>query len=582
MRRRRRLVIVATVVALLAFGLGGTAMAVSGRGKVGRHVTLAGDDVAGLTRAELASKVRKLDRELRKATVRVDAQRGGFRLSLEKLGATVDVDKTVDGAFNVGRRGNPVGRLWSAVKAWVAERPAAIELAIDEATLRAAVAKHTPEPKTLSKEPSLALKGGVFVAVPGQAGYGIDPADVAKALPAAVQQGTPLRVEVPRGRVSPKYTLSDARALAREANELGRLSLRVTAGDTTETISSTMLATWIDALATPEALLLGVNGDRAVADLAKMFPKVGKPVVETRYGISSSGAVVVTPGSNGTKCCDTEQVSTLLTAAIRRPPAKPIPLPLRITEPAITAQDVEAFRIKELVGTFTTSHPCCQPRVTNIHRIADIVRGTVIRPRSRLSINTLVGPRTTAKGFVVDNVIEDGKFAQAVGGGISQFATTLFNAAFFAGLEIPEYQSHSIYISRYPYGREATLNYPKPDLVISNTTDYGVLVWPTYSSTAITVSLYSTKLAPGTQTGQSESKRGVCTSVRTERTRTYPDGKKKVDYVRATYRPQEGVNCDGSGTPVTSTTRPPRATSTSQAPATTTPPTTAAPTTTTP
>ena len=53
---------------------------------------------------------------------------------------------------------------------------------------------------------------------------------------------------------------------------------------------------------------------------------------------------------------------------------------------------------------------------------------------------------------------------EAVGGGISQFATTLFNAAFFAGLDIPEYQSHSIYITRYPYGREATLSYPAPDL----------------------------------------------------------------------------------------------------------------------
>ena len=56
---------------------------------------------------------------------------------------------------------------------------------------------------------------------------------------------------------------------------------------------------------------------------------------------------------------------------------------------------------------------------------------------------------------------------------MSQFATTLFNAAFFAGLDIREYQAHSEYFSRYPRGREATMGFPNPDLVIENTTPYG-------------------------------------------------------------------------------------------------------------
>jgi vancomycin resistance protein YoaR len=572
MTRRRRLLFVALGVAVLGFGLVGTAMAVSGRGKVARHVTLAGHNIAGMSRPELTTKVRQIDRELRKAKLKVTAPGGGFTQTLDQLGVTVDVEETVTSALKVGRTGNPIGRMWSALKAWVSERPATIELMIDEGKLRPAVVDHDPGTKTESKEPSLTRKSGVFVAVEGRAGFGIDPDAVIRALPHAVQEGEPLKISVGRGRVPPKYSLNDAEALAREANKLVKtLTLKVTAGEKTVTLESSMIASWIDALPTPEALLLGVSGSRAVGDLAELFPEVGKAVVQTRYGVGSSGQVVVTPGSNGTKCCDEEQVSTLLTAAIRRPPVKPIDLPLRITEPAITADDVTAFAIKEVVGTFTTKHPCCAPRVTNIHRIADIVRGTVIRPHSRLSINTLVGPRTTAKGFVVDHVIEDGKFAEAVGGGISQFATTLFNAAFFAGLDLPEYQSHSIYISRYPYGREATLNYTKPDLVISNNTPYGVLVWPTYTGTSLTVTLYSTEYAPGTQTGQTKQEKTYCDSVLTERTRTYPDGTKKKDHVRATYRHQEGVNCDGSGTPVTTTTRP-KSTATTAAP-TTSPPT---------
>jgi hypothetical protein len=132
--------------------------------------------------------------------------------------------------------------------------------------------------------------------------------------------------------------------------------------------------------------------------------------------------------------------------------------------------------------------------------------------------------------------------------GVSQFTTTLFNAAFFAGLDFGEYQAHSIYFQRYPYGREATLSYPHPDLQIRNNTPYGVLIWPTYTDTSITVTLYSTKHVSVEQTGQTKTLQGVCDRVRTERTRTYDDGRQVVDAVFAVYRPREGVNCSGEST----------------------------------
>jgi len=569
---QRRRVWIAGLAALVLASLVGAAIATNGRSNVARKVTLAGTNIARLSRTDVRHKVEALDSNLRGAKIKVSAPKNSFTITLEELGGRIDIDKTVESALNVGHSGNPIGRLWSGFKSLFVKRPAHIEVDVDPGKVREAVTKHDPGPASAVKEPSLSLKDGVFVAVRGERGTGIDPDDVADALPDAIRRGLPLRISVPRGSVPPQYSLTDAEALARQANKLGKLSLRVTAADKTETIESGMLATWIDALPTPEALLLGVSGARAEKDLAKLFAGVGASVVQTKYGINSEGQVVVTPGQTGTACCDAPQVETLLTQAIRNPPTRPVVLPLRTTEPAITAADVAAFGIKEVIGTFTTRHPCCAPRVSNIHRIADMVRGQVIRPKSRLSINGHVGPRTTAKGFVVDHVIEDGKFAEAVGGGISQFATTTFNAAFFAGLDVPEYQSHGIYISRYPYGREATLNYPHPDLILANNTPYGVLVWPTYTGTTLTVTLYSTKYATGTQTGQTQGKRGVCTVVSTERTRTYPDGTKKTDKFRATYRPQEGINCDGSGTPVTTTTRPKSTTTTGAAPTTAAPP----------
>jgi vancomycin resistance protein YoaR len=90
-------------------------------------------------------------------------------------------------------------------------------------------------------------------------------------------------------------------------------------------------------------------------------------------------------------------------------------------------------------------------------------------------------------------MISDGDFVDSVGGGVSQFATTLFNAVFFAGLKDVEHHPHSYYISRYPAGREATVSHPWPDLKFTNDSPYGVLIDTSYTGTSITVSFWSTK-----------------------------------------------------------------------------------------
>ena len=202
----------------------------------------------------------------------------------------------------------------------------------------------------------------------------------------------------------------------------------------------------------------------------------------------------------------------------------------------------------------STRHRSGEDRVKNIHRIADLLRGTIIAPGETFSVNNTIGPRTEGKGFVEAHVIEDGVFKESFGGGISQFATTLFNASFFAGLDIPAYKAHSIYISRYPYGREATLSFPRPDLKVRNTTPYGVMIWPTYTASTITVSLYSTKFATGEVAEQKKTTRGECAEVETIRTVTRTDGSSKTDSFRAIYLPSEGVNCNGEPTPGATTT----------------------------
>jgi len=163
-------------------------------------------------------------------------------------------------------------------------------------------------------------------------------------------------------------------------------------------------------------------------------------------------------------------------------------------QPAVlTTERAQALGIREVIGTFTTRHPCCRGRVTNIHSIADLVDGHLVLPGETYSLNGEVGARDRARGFVPAPQILGGQFVDAVGGGVSQFATTMYNATFFAGLQDVEHTPHSYYISRYPEGREATVSSPAPDLKWRNDSDSGVLVTTSYTGTSITVTLWGTK-----------------------------------------------------------------------------------------
>jgi vancomycin resistance protein YoaR len=148
----------------------------------------------------------------------------------------------------------------------------------------------------------------------------------------------------------------------------------------------------------------------------------------------------------------------------------------------------------DVVGSFTTPFACCQPRVTNIRRAAQLLDGTVISPNGRFSMNATLGRRTRERSFVPAPMISGGRLVDAVGGGISQVATTLYNAAFFSGLRLIAHTPHSFYISRYPMGREATISWGGPELVFANN-------WPTplrmhlvVSARSITVRFNSTRL----------------------------------------------------------------------------------------
>ena len=157
-----------------------------------------------------------------------------------------------------------------------------------------------------------------------------------------------------------------------------------------------------------------------------------------------------------------------------------------------TTEEAQNASFDDTVGEFTTGG-FSGPSGINIRRTAEMVNGAYVLPGETFSLNGYTGPRGTAQGFVESGIIIDGRASEAVGGGISQFATTLYNAAYFAGMEDVAHTPHSYYISRYPAGREATVYEGAIDLQFKNTFDTPVRIEAFVSGDSVTVRLKGVK-----------------------------------------------------------------------------------------
>ena len=290
---------------------------------------------------------------------------------------------------------------------------------------------------------------------------------------------------------------------------------------------------------------LSVDAKAAGLMVAEELPTPSNPT-GVKFTIGPDGPTPVA-GKDAVVCCD-KTAGKVFAKAIEEAEHS-VKLPTTKYSAAKGVEEAAKAGVKEPVGSFTTEHPAGQPRVQNIHRIADLTRGVYIPPGGSFSVNDFVGQRTEEKGFVSAPVIEDGVFTKDTGGGISQYATTLFNAAFFAGMDIPQYKAHSVFISRYPFGREATLAFPGVDLKISNPSPYGVMIWPSYTDSSITIDLYSTKWVEADQTAQTGAKDGEaglrCGNITTERTKTViATGEQTKDTFNASYVCKEPETAD--------------------------------------
>jgi vancomycin resistance protein YoaR len=213
------------------------------------------------------------------------------------------------------------------------------------------------------------------------------------------------------------------------------------------------------------------------------------------------GAPIVVPAQDGTGLDPTAVADSAL--EVLPTPTRTAMISVVPAEAEVTTAEAQALGVKEPVSEFATNLTPDARRTENLTIAAATVNGTLLLPGQTFSLNDTLGERTPQKGYNEAPVIESGRLTRDVGGGVSQMATTLFNAMFFAGLEDVEHKPHSFYISRYPEGREATVNYPNVDLKFLNDSPYGVLMETWVGDGQVHARFWSTKVWDEIQAGKS-------------------------------------------------------------------------------
>src|SRR5882757_2764497 len=234
-----------------------------------------------------------------------------------------------------------------------------------------------------------------------------------------------------------------------------------------------------------------VDGGGLAADILAKTPDLGNKARSASFKIVDDKPEVV-PSVAGA-AIDPDKLSAEVITVLLGTGPRTVTAAVAQTQPKFTTADAEALGITEKMSTFKTYFPIAPYRLTNIGRAAKLINGSIVKPGGTWSLNKTVGERTAANGFVKGFIIKGDKFAEDLGGGVSQSATTTFNAVFFAGLQDVEHHPHSLYIGRYPAGREATVAWPDKDLRWKNDSGHGVYMQAIMKPGWISVTLWGTK-----------------------------------------------------------------------------------------
>ena len=515
MLSRGTLLAAAAAGVVLIGGLG--VLARADGGGIPPGVSVDGVSVGGASESDAEALIRERARRLLDEQTTIESRSVpdfSRRLTRRDLRAQPQVSAALAEASE-GR--NPLGRV--AQRLGLGDtRDVTLRFSFDEARVASLISSVRGRIDEAPQSASIVLAPEAVQVTPSRSGRRLD-ADLLR----AELERFPRRIEAPLREDPPKVADAAAQKARRVAEKLLATPPTVILGTIRESLTEADIREALVFTEKPPSLQVGLTPDVLREKLGPAFSEGEREPLDADFEIVGP-KVKVTPSRPG-RGVDMERLGRTLVARAGRPQTG-----ARFTQlaPNLTTAEARKLRITERIASFSTPYVCCPGRVTNIQRGAEILDGTIIPAGGRFSLNAALGQRTIERGFVPAGQIVNGRLEDAVGGGVSQLATTIYNAAFFGGLEIIDHTPHQFYISRYPEGREATVSWGGPELIVRNDWPAAVLMKLSAGSAGVAVELYSTSLGRKVETATLSRNPGRAPRVIEKKNPDLPPGTRTV------------------------------------------------------
>ena len=487
-RRIRRIAFVAVVgVVLLALV---AAIVYAGSPKtLAKGIRIDSVEVGGLSAAEATVLLEQRSKASLAKPVRFTVDGHAFELRAAELGLKPDWKTAVAAAEREGDGFGPLrGFRRVGLRLFGTDVPARANY--DKAKLETALTRIARTVDQPHREASVVLHGLRPAVLPARAGRVLDrEAAGAEIVAALASTSRGVTVRLPTKVDEPQVTAQMLAPALAQARVAVSAPVVLTVGPTRYRLPRWRIAELL-ALPANGATKLHIGGPGADAYFKRLQRVVNRPARDAQFVVTSRG-ITIRPSLDARVVDVPATVHRLLAAAVRRlNRVAPVAI---ATQPAKrTTEDAKAMGINGIVGSYTTYYGGVPNRIHNVEVVSHLIDNTLIGPGKEFSFNATTGERNEAKGLLEAPVIINGELENGLGGGTCQVSTTVFNAAYEAGLPITARTNHALYISHYPTGRDATVNYPDIDLKFRNDTGHWLLLRAFVSSSSLTVNLYGT------------------------------------------------------------------------------------------
>ena len=416
-------------------------------------------------------------------------------------GVSVDADATVDQL--VGPTINPVT---------IIQRLRGIDVnavtSVDADELTIALNSRLDTLAVGTADAVVTLDGTTPVVTPGSTGTGLNVAASVMTLSTRWPLGLQT-IALTDGVAEPAITDADARSFVDSVLTpllCGDLTITAAGTDAERTATGTQLVltpaqiaalTTIDTTDGKLSAVLDSQGlhDAIIASMGRIETQAvnaGWTIDGSATGAASARPQFVQPVSGEGIDMDALTRGLLDASASGSTPAdRTVALPMTVLEPEIDMPESD-WGITEVVGEYSTPFTSQYGRDQNLIRGAEQMNNQVVMPGQTFSVEEALGPVDYDHGFTDAGVVSNGEHVDALGGGLSQIGTTMFNVGFEAGMDDVEHHPHSYYFDRYPAGREATIRTGQKDVKFANSTPYAALIQSWVSDGEVHARIWST------------------------------------------------------------------------------------------